>query len=30
LTIDISDFMEALDESPFSETPVDVVTFVTG
>ncbi len=22
--------MEALDESPFSETPVDVVTFVTG
>ena len=30
MTIDISDFMEALDESPFSETPVDVVTFVTG
>ena len=30
MTIDISDFMDALDESPFSEIPVDVKTFVTG
>ena len=29
-TIDFSDFLEALDESPFEETPVDVRTFVTG
>ena len=30
MTIDISDFMEALDENPFAETPVDVKTFVMG
>ena len=30
MTIDISEFMEALDESPFAETPVDVKTFVEG
>lgn len=30
MTIDISDFMEALDESPFAEFPVDVRTFVMG
>ena len=29
-TIDFSDFIEALDESPFIENPVDVKTFVTG
>ena len=29
-TIDFSDFIEALDESPFLEYPVDVRTFVTG
>jgi hypothetical protein len=29
-TIDFSDFIEALDESPFEEMPVDVKTFVTG
>jgi len=28
LTIDFSDFLEALDESPFEEIPVDVKTFV--
>jgi len=28
LTIDFSDFLEALDESPFEEMPVDVKTFV--
>jgi hypothetical protein len=28
LTIDFSDFLEALDESPFEELPVDVRTFV--
>jgi hypothetical protein len=30
LTIDISDFVEALDESPFLEFPVDAKTFVEG
>ena len=29
-TIDFSDFIDALDESPFIEEPVDVKTFVTG
>jgi len=29
LTIDVSDFMQALDDNPFDEEPVDVVTFVT-
>lgn len=29
-TIDFSDFIEALDESPFEELPVDIKTFVTG
>ena len=28
MTIDFSDFLEALDESPFEEIPVDVKTFV--
>jgi hypothetical protein len=28
LTIDFSDFMEALDDDPFEESPVDVKTFV--
>ena len=28
MTIDFSDFLEALDESPFEEMPVDVKTFV--
>ena len=28
--IDFSDFIEALDQSPFEENPVDVRTFVTG
>ena len=30
MTIDISEFVDALDESPFAEIPVDVKTFVTG
>lgn len=30
MTIDISDFVEALDESPFLEFPVDAKTFVEG
>jgi hypothetical protein len=29
-TIDFSEFIEALDESPFEQDPVDVRTFVTG
>jgi hypothetical protein len=29
-TIDFSEFIDALDESPFEENPVDVRTFVTG
>ena len=29
MTIDLSDFMEALEENPFVEIPVDVHTFVT-
>lgn len=29
MTIDVSDFMQALDDNPFDEEPVDVVTFVT-
>lgn len=29
MTIDFSDFFEALDDNPFEEEPVDVVTFVT-
>ena len=29
-TIDFSDFIEALDESPFEQEPVDIKTFVTG
>jgi len=28
LTIDFSDFIEALDDNPFDENPVDVETFV--
>ena len=28
MTIDFSDFMEALDDNPFQEEPVDVETFV--
>lgn len=29
MTIDFSDFIEALDDNPFEEEPVDVITFVT-
>jgi hypothetical protein len=29
LTIDFSDFFEALDDNPFDQEPVDVITFVT-
>jgi hypothetical protein len=29
LTLDLSDIIEALDDNPFEEVPVDVVTFVT-
>lgn len=29
-TIDFSDFIDALDESPFEENPIDIKTFVTG
>lgn len=29
MTIDFSDFMDALDENPFDQEPVDIVTFTT-
>jgi len=29
LTLDLSDIIQALDDNPFEEMPVDVVTFVT-